>query len=261
MAFHFHSGLWLAAQFLQAGILVALFKRQWLPRYRWFATYIMLQMVSEPFLALAADRWPYTYYFGYWLTVVAEIILMVAVLLEVVGHVWRPGNARGKFRNALLWGLVLASLIMELPVLATSSSNHMDAITSLILCAELNTQWAICGVGLFLLLFATQLGLSLRELDFGVVAGFVLLCAMRLSVVTLLSHTTAHSRSTLSAINSGAYLLATLIWLAYAVLSPKDLRGGSAGTPPAPHEWPGGVAFMGLRWDFDSLGRRWLGFN
>ncbi len=60
--------LWFAAQFIQTGVLVALFARGWLGRYPAFTAYVMFNLLSGLFLTLARDNWPYVYYFGYWVT-------------------------------------------------------------------------------------------------------------------------------------------------------------------------------------------------
>ena len=59
--------LWFGAQILQLAILVCMYRRRIQEYYPAFFYYIILQVLSDPFLTLAQDRWPYTYYFGYWI--------------------------------------------------------------------------------------------------------------------------------------------------------------------------------------------------
>jgi hypothetical protein len=244
MNYSLSPGLWFTAQFLQAGILVALFARGWLRRYPAFTAYIILEMVSDPFLAFANTRWPYVYYFGYWATVVASTALLVAVLYEVVQHLWRPFDGWRKLSATLVW-LVLALFLAQSVIFLSTSVAHsyrMDSITSLVLLADRDVRIVTCGLAVFILLFRKRLGMSWREFGVGIIAGFVLFSTVNLMVATAMSHHAVFHRSTLSAINSGAYLLTALIWLGYATLSPNLIVGGSGGSTPPQRSWPGGYA-------------------
>jgi hypothetical protein len=146
---------------------------------------------------------------------------------RVAEHAWRSGDAP-KLKKALLRGLVPAILMIVLMGLLTSQSRGIDAITSFLLLADGSVRLAIWALALFILFFCQWQGVSERALDFGIVAGFLLFSSLHLLVVNAMSHPTLLRHSTLSAINSGAYLAATLIWLGYAILAPKDARVGSA---------------------------------
>ena len=61
--------LWFCAQGLQLAVLACMYRRRMQNHYPAFFFYIVVEVVSDPFLALAQDRWPYIYYFGYWITV------------------------------------------------------------------------------------------------------------------------------------------------------------------------------------------------
>ena len=50
-------------------------------------------------------------------------------------------------------------------------------------------------------------------------------------------------RSTLSAIDLAGWALADLVWLVYALRSPKVVLGGPAETPPATGSMPPGQAY------------------
>jgi hypothetical protein len=205
----------------------------------------MLQVVSDPFLAFAKGRWDYTYYFGYWATVVATTALTIVVFYEVIQHVWPLADAGRKLGAVLVW-LVLALVIGQSVIVLATSTGHSsgpDSITSLILMADRGLRIVVCGLGLFILMFRKWLGLSRRELSVGIVAGFVLFSVIHILVATAVSHQTVLHRSTLSAINSGAYLLAALIWFRYAMTSRNVTLGDSAGSTPSRPSWPGGPGY------------------
>lgn len=121
--------LWFAAQFIQTGVLVALFARGWLGRYPAFTAYVMFNLLSGLFLTLARDNWPYVYYFGYWVTVVASIPLTIAVLYEVIRQARRPFELWRKLVAALaltVGALFIVQAVMDPP----KSTTHLDLITS-----------------------------------------------------------------------------------------------------------------------------------
>lgn len=257
MSHIFSHTFWYGAQVLQASIVVALFARglQW--RLPAFTAYVMVEMVTEPLLTLAQGSWPYVYYYGYWVTVVATTTLSVAVCYEVVEHVWRPFGTGRKLGRTLVWliaGFAVVQGVMTL-LAPTGLAFGLDSIPGLILMLDRDVRIVVCGVGAFILIFRRRLGLSLRKLPVGVVAGFVLFSAVHLSVATAISHSTVLHRSTLSEINSGAYLLAALIWLAYAVFSPNLTRDDSPGSPPP--SLPGGRGYALIRnlWKVDWAAR------
>ena len=240
MNFYLHSGLWFAAQFLEAGILFALFARGWQRQYPRFTSYIIFQLVAEVFLIFAMDRFPYIYYFGYWATMVVTIVLTFAIFYEVVQQVWAPMDARRKLGKAVVWLIVVLIFGQSVIALWTSAAHpsHLDSITSFILSVDRDLRVVVCATGLFILVFLKRLGISWREFVVGIIAGFVLFFAVHLTVATAVAHPTVLHRSTLAAINSAAYLLATLVWLAYAILSPNVVPGGAAGSSPPPTPLP-----------------------
>jgi hypothetical protein len=249
MNYSLNSGLWFTAQLLQAGVLVALFARGWHRQFPRFTAYIILEMVSGPFLELAKGRWEYVYYFGYWATVIATTALLLAVLFEVVNHVWPTVDARQE-RNMMRFRWVTVGGILGLSVISIYASHSFpaspDAIPGFVLIVDRYVRIVVCGVGLFILIFRQWLGLSRREFPVGIVAGLVLFPAVHILVSTAMSHHTILHRSTLSAINSGAYVVTALIWLGYAILSPNIVLGGSAGSTPPRTSGPTGYALRAL---------------
>src|SRR5271154_6491186 len=91
--------LWFSAQALQLAVLVAMYRRRIQDYYPAFFYYIVLEVVSDPFLTLAQGRsgasllWAYIYYFGYWATVCLTATLSFFVLQEVFRDAFRPFEA------------------------------------------------------------------------------------------------------------------------------------------------------------------------
>jgi len=215
--------LWFGAQAFQIAILVAMYRRRIHDHYPAFFYYIVLQVLSDPFLTLARERWPYTYYYGYWTTECLSVALSLFVLQEVFRDAFRPFEALRDLSAILFrWAALVLLLVAGMSAVTTSNSGHIDAITSTIYMVDRNVQIMLCGLVFFLLMFSEYLGISRRHVMFGVAIGFGFFSSVHMLVTTAMTHKTVLHRSTLSAINSGAYVIACLIWLAY-VAYPKTV--------------------------------------
>jgi len=258
MIFTAQSLLWFSAQILQAGILIALVARGLHRQFPSFTAYIVLQMTSEPLLTLAQGRWPYIYYFGYWATFAATTILTVAILYEVVRQVWHPADAGQRMAARLVWVIGLFAIVHSAVGLLTShAQSSVESVASLFLFADRDVRIVTCGVGLFILIFRKRLGVSWRDFGVGIMAGFVFVSAAHLTITTAMAHRTMLHRRTLAEINSGAYVLAELIWLVYATVSSKVPLGGSPGSTSQHDAWPGKSMYRSLRnlWNVDWAAR------
>jgi hypothetical protein len=234
--------LWFVAQVLQLAVLVCMYRRRIQDYYPAFFYYIVLQVLSDPFLTLARERWPYAYYFGYWITICLSVGLSFFVLQEVFSDAFRPFEALRELSVILFrWAALVLLLVAGMAALTATKQSSNDNITSTILMVDRNVRVMLCGLVFFLLMFSEYLGLSRRHLLFGIAVGFGFLSSVHMMVATAMSHQTEGSvhvlhRSTLQAINSGAYVIACLIWLAY-VAYPKTLLAGETTAETQPGDW------------------------
>jgi len=235
------SALWFGAQILQLAILVCMYRRRIHESYPAFFYYILLQVLSDPFLTLArGQRWDYTYYYGYWATTCVGVGLSFFVLQEVFRDAFRPFEALRDLSTILFrWAalvLLLVAGMAWLSAVTTSNSSNPDLITSTILMVDRNVRVMLCGLVFFLLMFSEYLGISRRHVLFGVAVGFGFFSAMHMLVATALSHPTILHRNTLTLINSAAYVISCIVWLGY-VAHPKTLVAGQPVTEARPEDW------------------------
>ncbi len=242
---HSLSSLWFGAQVLQLGVLVCMYRRRIQDYYPAFFYYIILQVLSDPFLALARDRWYFAYYYGYWVTICLSVGLSFFVLQEIFRDAFRPFEALRELSTILFrWSALVLLLVAGMSAITISNPNqvplpnahHVDIITDTILLVDRNVRVMLCGLVFFLLMFSEYLGISRRHLLFGVAVGFGFFSSVHMLIATAMSHQTVLHRSTLSAINSGAYIIACLIWLAY-LANPKTLLAGETVAEPRPGDW------------------------
>lgn len=231
------SVLWFGAQVLQLAILIFMYRRRIQEHYPAFFYYIILQVLSDPFLTLAQGRWAYTYYFGYWGTTCLSVALSFFVLQEVFRDAFRPFEALRDLSAILFrWAALVLLLVAGMSAVSASNSNHVDVVTDTILMVDRNVRVMLCGLVFFLLMFSEYLGISRRHVMFGVAVGFGFFSSIHMLVEMAFAHPTALHRNTLAAINSGAYVVACLIWLTY-VAYPKTLIAGQAVVETRPKDW------------------------
>jgi hypothetical protein len=242
------STLWFSAQALQLAVLVCMYRRRIQNYYPAFFYYIVVQVVSDPFLTLAQGRWPFVYYYGYWATICVSVVLSFFVLQEVFRDAFRPFEALRDLSTILFrWAALVLLLVAGMSVITALNQNQADNITGLnqnqadnitgtILMVDRNVRVMLCGLVFFLLMFSEYLGISRRHVLFGVAVGFGFICAIHMLVATAVAHQTVLHRTALASINSGAYVIACIIWLAY-VAYPKTLLAGETASDERPKDW------------------------
>lgn len=118
----------------------------------------------------------------------------------------------------------------------TSWHPEADGITSAILLVNRCVRVMQCGLVLFMLLFSEYLGISRRNVVFGISVSFGFYAAVNMLVTTALSHHSVLSKLALNRINSSAYLTSAVIWLGYALL-PSTVRSGARQPAQASLRW------------------------
>jgi hypothetical protein len=230
------SALWFSAQVLQLAILLAMYRRRIQDYYPAFFYYVILQVLSDPFLTLAHGRWPYTYYFGWWITTSLSVGLSFFVLQEVFRDAFRPFEALRDLSAILFrWAALVLLLVAGMSAI---SAQHIqtDGITNTIMMVDRNVRVMLCGLVFFLLMFSEYLGISRRHVMFGIAVGFGFFSAIHMLVEMAVSHATVLHKTTLTAMNSGAYVIACLIWLGY-IAYPKTVLAGEVVAEKNPKDW------------------------
>jgi hypothetical protein len=213
--------LWFVAQVLQLAVLVCMYRRRIQSHYPAFFYYVVVQVLSDPFLTLARNNgWDYTYYFAYWITECFSVGLSFFVLQEVFKDAFRPFEALRDLSVILFrWAALVLLLVAGMSALSASgaSNSRLDVLTRSIMLVDRNVQVLLCGLVFFLLMFSEYLGISRRHVMFGVAVGFGFFSSIHMLVTMAVEHRTVLHRDTLTAINTGAYVIACIIWLAYIV--------------------------------------------
>jgi hypothetical protein len=154
-------------------------------------------------------------YFGFfWLGEAVNAVIGFKVIHEVFVDVFRPYHTLKDLGTLLFkW----AGVVMLLVSVVVAFSNSFDR--SLLVHAVLTLQRSVLivefGLILFLLLFARFLGVSRKQVSFGISLGFGLFAGVELLLVALNSGGFV-KQGNLNLINMMTYNLAIIAWLGYA---------------------------------------------
>jgi len=210
-------------------------RRRLQKEFPYFFNYVIFQVLS--FLVEFPLRNWTNYYYVYWAVQALSIVVSFAVLLEIFKDAFRPYEALRDLSVILFrWCALVVLLLGGMWAITSWRENQIDNITNAIYLVERSVRLMQCGLVLFLLLFSEYLGIRRRNLLFGIAVGFGFFAAVNMLVMTALSHHSYFSKSTLSRINGMAYVISTLIWLAYAAL-PSTVRGGAKQFAEATQKW------------------------
>jgi hypothetical protein len=214
--------LWFSAPAIQLGVLVAMYKRGLQRDYPYFFNYTILQVLSDPIL-FVMQRYSYTlYYYSYWSSSALIAVVSFAVLYEIFLNAFRPYEALRDLSVILFrWSALVILLVAGMWLFTSGHSAEDGSIKNAIFLAGRSVRMMQCGLVFFLLLFSEYLGISRRNLLFGIALGFGLFASVSMLVVSGMSHVGVIHVSVLRWINSGSYNLAALIWLGYTILAPS----------------------------------------
>ena len=214
--------LWWLTPVLMAVIAVAMYRRQLHREFPYFFNYALFQILSFA-IEFPLRNWVNWYYVSWTLTALS-VVVSFAVLLEIFKDAFRPYEALRDLSVILIrWCLLVVLLVTGMWAVTSWHGNDPDSITSAILLVSRCVRMMQCGMVLFMLLFSEYLGISRRNLVFGVSIGFGFYAAVNMLVMTALSHHTKLGSRTLNTVNSSAYVIAMLIWVAYTTL-PSTVR-------------------------------------
>ncbi len=243
--------LWFSASTIQLGVLVAMYKRGLHREYPYFFNYTLLQVVGDPILFVMNTRGYALYYFSYWLSAALSALVSFAVLYEIFQHAFRPYEALRDLGVILFrWSALVILLVAGMWAVTSGHPAQEGSITNAILLAERSVRLMQCGLVFFLLLFSEYLGISRRNLLFGIALGFGLFASVNMLVASGLSHPGVVHFIVLRWINSGAYNLSALIWLGYTALAPS--RSGAQAARRS-QEWNSALEDARVPGEADSL--------
>src|SRR5579872_412929 len=245
--------LWIVHPVLELFLVGVMLWRRLHRTFPIFFAYIVFQVVN--FLILfpiyqAGDS--VAYFYAYWISAAISLAIGFKVIHEVFLDVLRPYPNLKDLGTLLLKWAALVMLLVAMVVTAASQPGTDTALGQAVIIVQRFVRIVQCGLILFLLFFSRHLGVSKRQLSFGVALGFGSFASVELLVLALVSGGQIHPhRLTLSVINTAAYGLSILTWIGYASL--KTTSRAASTTLVMSQRWDHGLSELRYPDAGDSL--------
>jgi len=218
MTLHSHIivlSLWCAQPTLQSVVAVILWRRKLHKQFPVFFLYLLAQVANFAItFPLWLTRTDTAYFWLFWLGEAVTAVLGFKVIHVIFVDVFRPYHTLKDLGTLLFkWAGVVMLLVSVVVAFSSSSDQHpmMNAITTL----QLSVRIVQVGLILFLLLFSSFLGVSRKQISFGISLGFGLFGGMELMLLALNSGGFVRHDS-FDLINMLTYNFAIFVWLGYS---------------------------------------------
>ena len=225
MTWHSHTValyLWCAQPILQSVVAVILWHRKMHKQFPVFFLFLLVQVANFAVifpLSLVGDYKMYFVFF--WLGEAANAVLGFKVIHEIFLDVFRPYHTLKDLGTLLFKWAGVVMLLVSVVVAFSNSFDHsplVHAVTTL----QRSVRIVQFGLILFLLLFSRFLGVSRKQVSFGISLGFGLFAGVELMLMALNSGGFV-MQGNLNLVNMATLILAILVWCGYS-LSRKAVR-------------------------------------
>jgi len=225
MTWHSHTValyLWCAQPILQSVVAVILWHRKMHKQFPVFFLFLLVQVAN---FAVIFPLWLVgdfkMYFVFFWLGEAANAVLGFKVIHEIFLDVFRPYHTLKDLGTLLFkWAGVVMLLVSV--VVAFSNSFDQSPLVHAVTTLQRSVRIVQFGLILFLLLFSRFLGVSRKQVSFGISLGFGLFAGVELMLMALNSGGFV-MQGNLNLVNMATLILAILVWCGYS-LSRKAVR-------------------------------------
>jgi hypothetical protein len=225
MSWHIHTVvlvLWCTQPVLQSVVGFILWRRK---LHQQFPVFFLFLIVQVAVFAAIFPLWfvgSHKMYFGmFWLGEAANAVLGFKVIHEIFLDVFRPYHTLKDLGTLLFkWAGVVMLLVSV--VVAFSNSLDQSPLVHALTTLQRSVRIVQLGLILFLVLFSRFLGVSKKQVSFGISLGFGLFAGVDLMMYALNSGGFVR-QGIFNLVDMSAYNLAIFIWLSYS-LSSKTVR-------------------------------------
>lgn len=219
MSIHSHMTqmcLWCAQPILQSVVAVVFWRRKLhrqFPVFFWFlVAQVVIFGVTFPLYNDATYNW---YFWAYWAGEATNAIFGFKVIHEIFLDVFRPYHALKDLGTPVFkWAGVVMLLVSV--VVAASNSYSQDPVVHAVTTLERSVCMVQFGLILFLILFSRFLGVSRKQVSFGIALGFGTFAGTELLLLAMNAGGLV-GQGNLNLVNMLSYNLAILIWMAYSL--------------------------------------------
>src|SRR5438874_2340218 len=167
--------IWAAAPILQSLCIFALYRRNLLNQFRFFASFLAFQVIKNGVLFLCyhySSQQSWTYYASYWVGTAMADMFKIAVLYEIFCAAFKPfAGLQDLAKVVFKWA---AGSIMFIGVLVFMSNPASPShwLSASVYDFERIVRVMECALLMFLFIGSQHLGVSMRNRVFGFALGF-----------------------------------------------------------------------------------------
>ena len=208
--------LWCAQPILQSVVAVILWRRKLHKQFPVFFVFLLAQVAN---FAVIFPIWRignYKLYFWlFWLGEAVNAVLGFKVIHEIFLDVFRPYHTL-KDLGTLLFKWAGVVMLQVSVVVAFSNSFDQSPLVHAVTTLQRSVRIVQLGLILFLLLFSRFLGVSRKQVSFGISLGFGLFAGVDLMMYVFISGGFV-KQAIFNLINMSALCLAIFVWLGYSL--------------------------------------------
>jgi len=209
--------LWSAQPVLQAAVAVMLWRRKVQKRFPVFFAFLLVQIAAFGILFPLYGRSETAYFWIFWGEQAINAALGFKIIHEIFLDVFRPYHALQDLGTPVFkWAGAVMVLVSV--VVAASNSFPQSPIIHAIVTLQRSVRTVQFGLILFLVIFARFLGVSRRQLCFGIALGFGFSAGVELMLLAMYSGRFI-GRNHFSVLNMFAYDVSMIAWVGYAWFS------------------------------------------
>src|SRR5450755_446402 len=197
---------WFADPILMAAIAASMYRRQLHREFPFFFNYVVFQVLSFA-IEFPLRNWTNIFYVS-WTTTALSMVVTFGVLLEIFKDAFRPYEALRDLSIILFrWCALVVLLVAGMWAVTSWHTNDLDSLTNGIYLVSRCVRMMQCALVFFMLLFSEYLGISRRNVVFGISIGFGFFAGVNMLVITALAHRSLLSNASLRRLNSLAYII------------------------------------------------------
>ena len=209
--------LWYSQPVLQVAVAIVFWRRKLYKEFPICFAFLLTQVgffaITYPVYVLSGFM-TLGYFWLYWMAEALNAVLSFKIIHEVFLDVFRPYHALKDLGTPVFkWaGLVM---VLVSVVVAASNSFNQDPVVHAVLTLQRSVRLVQFGLILFLLLFSRFLGVSRKQISFGIALGCGLSAGVELMLLALRAGGLI-GLAKLNLINMACCNISILIWLGYS---------------------------------------------
>jgi len=241
--------LWCAQPVLQSAVAGVLWRRKMRKQFPVFFGYLLVQVAFFLVTYPLYERSRFWYFWLFWFGQALNAVLGFKVIHEIFLDVFRPYRALQDLGTPVFKWAGAVMLLVSVVVAASNSFSHsplIHAVTTM----QRSVRIVQFGLILFMVIFSRFLGVSRRQLSFGIALGFGCFAGSELMLLAMYAGKfVGHNH--LNLLNMLCYDLSVLTWLGYSLGA--ELVRERAANPLQTQRWETNLADLRHTAPSDSL--------